>query len=339
MKRVLLPTLVIGILLLSACGTPTKTTDTQLQTNNRSIPRTATCVVAASNASANSKAQADYVCDGSDDQREIQAAINAAAGTVPVFLPPGEYYITSALILPDYTTITGAGKHHTTLKCDSNGIKRKSLDNSETWLTIKDMSIKHLAIGSNTNKGIDFTGVSYSLIENVRIEWFQTGIFLSRGTSAQPCWFNRVTETDIIYTKVAIDLDDSIGFSPNSNVFDDIHVEANVRWHDSIGLEVSGYGHQFSDIYLGMTGGKAAVCFTESKWYQCVAGNNLFKGLFVNSLVPSSRVEIYFIYTLCKKSGKTPSRYADCHFLDKISSLLISEVNIGLSLIIILFGL
>ena len=49
-----------------------------------SIVRAATLVVAASDASALSKAQADYTCDGTDDQVEIQAAIDAAGqyGTI-----------------------------------------------------------------------------------------------------------------------------------------------------------------------------------------------------------------------------------------------------------------
>jgi len=44
--------------------------------------RTATRIVATSNASAKSKVGADYVCDGIDDWVEIQAAIDAlpAAG-------------------------------------------------------------------------------------------------------------------------------------------------------------------------------------------------------------------------------------------------------------------
>jgi len=41
------------------------------------VVRTATVVVAASDASEESKAQADYVCDGIDDQIEIQAAIDS----------------------------------------------------------------------------------------------------------------------------------------------------------------------------------------------------------------------------------------------------------------------
>ncbi len=44
------------------------------------ITRGATVVVAASDSSAKSKAQADYICDGTNDEVEIQAAITAGAG-------------------------------------------------------------------------------------------------------------------------------------------------------------------------------------------------------------------------------------------------------------------
>jgi hypothetical protein len=42
------------------------------------VTRSATFVVAANDSSTLSKQQADYVCDGTDDQVEIQAAIDAA---------------------------------------------------------------------------------------------------------------------------------------------------------------------------------------------------------------------------------------------------------------------
>lgn len=53
-------------------------------------PRTATYVVAASNAPAHVKAQADYVCDGVADNVEIQAAIDANPKTLVI--TPGTYY-------------------------------------------------------------------------------------------------------------------------------------------------------------------------------------------------------------------------------------------------------
>ena len=48
------------------------------QTEFEGVVRTATKVVAASDADAHSKGLADYVCDGTADDVQIQAAIDAA---------------------------------------------------------------------------------------------------------------------------------------------------------------------------------------------------------------------------------------------------------------------
>ena len=94
----------------------------------------------------------------------------------------------------------GAGKYSTTLKCSSDGIKKDSTDGTVSFITIKDMRLRNIDNhASNTERGIDFTGVDYSLIENVRIDFFHTGIFLSRGPSAEACYFNHVTGVDIFY--------------------------------------------------------------------------------------------------------------------------------------------
>lgn len=85
-----------------------------------SVPtgRTATLVVAASNSSVLSKYQADYVCDGTDDQAEIQAAIDALpdeGGTV--ILMEGDYLIGSTIYINiDGLRITGMNIAATTLK-------------------------------------------------------------------------------------------------------------------------------------------------------------------------------------------------------------------------------
>lgn len=59
------------------------TTNTDIESDAMTVPegRTTTIVVAASNSSAVAKEQADYFCDGVDDQVEIQAAINALPAT------------------------------------------------------------------------------------------------------------------------------------------------------------------------------------------------------------------------------------------------------------------
>ncbi|MCL0070519.1 right-handed parallel beta-helix repeat-containing protein [Dehalococcoidia bacterium] len=85
------------------------------------IGRTATIVVAAHNSSPQSKAQADFIADGVDDQVTIQAAIDALpAGGGKVVLLEGTYHITfdpakvmwgtlSAIALRSNLTLVGQG--------------------------------------------------------------------------------------------------------------------------------------------------------------------------------------------------------------------------------------
>jgi len=81
------------------------------------VVRTATIVVAASDASAKSKAQADYVCDGTDDQVEIQAAIDALpASGGKVVLSEGTYNISDTItVASNNITLTGQGYEATKL--------------------------------------------------------------------------------------------------------------------------------------------------------------------------------------------------------------------------------
>lgn len=70
-------------------------------------PRVATLVVAASDSTDRARAQADYVCDGVDDQGEINAAL-AAAGAGRVVLCEGTYNITSPITLTNnYQVLEG----------------------------------------------------------------------------------------------------------------------------------------------------------------------------------------------------------------------------------------
>jgi parallel beta-helix repeat protein len=66
---------------------------------NAPTGRTATYVIAASDAPANVKAQADYVCDGTADEVEINAAINAlpAGQAAPVIAGGGRIYLTEGI--------------------------------------------------------------------------------------------------------------------------------------------------------------------------------------------------------------------------------------------------
>jgi hypothetical protein len=75
------------------------------------ITRSATLVVAASDSSAKSKAQADYVCDGTTDATTIQTALTAvsSAGGGRVILLEGQFNLSKEIILGNNTTIEGQG--------------------------------------------------------------------------------------------------------------------------------------------------------------------------------------------------------------------------------------
>ena len=82
-------------------------------------PREATIVVAASNS--RDTTRADYVCDGTDDQVEINAAINQvgwAKGSV--VLLEGDYYVTDSINLVSFVSIRGQGQRSTRIHVPSN---------------------------------------------------------------------------------------------------------------------------------------------------------------------------------------------------------------------------
>ncbi|MHA1286991.1 MAG: right-handed parallel beta-helix repeat-containing protein [Candidatus Thorarchaeota archaeon] len=125
------------------------------------VVRTATVVVAASDASAESKAQADYVCDGTDDQVEIQAAIDS--------LPSGGVIKLSEGLFTCSGTISFAGKTNIWLKGAGRGTKIQTVNNLgsqgivNVWAPASDIKISDLFLdinGTQTNYGISIRGNS-----------------------------------------------------------------------------------------------------------------------------------------------------------------------------------
>jgi hypothetical protein len=86
---------------------------TNLSSSNLTAPtgRTATYVIAASDAPANVKAQADAVCTGTEDNTVIQVAVTAATGYSTISLMGGTFNIASEIIVSGKTglNITGNG--------------------------------------------------------------------------------------------------------------------------------------------------------------------------------------------------------------------------------------
>lgn len=118
--------------------------------------RTATVVVAASDASSRSRSGADYVCDGVDDQEEIQQAIDAVRGTGGrVVLSEGTFRV-NAIPGPTLGPVTTAAAirlpSNVTLEGQGLGTVVRLEDNQDT--AIRSVSVivnDNFFVGGNTN--------------------------------------------------------------------------------------------------------------------------------------------------------------------------------------------
>lgn len=137
--------------------------------------RTATVVVAANDSSATSKAQADYVCDGVNDQVEIQEAIDGLpSGGGTVLLMEGSYIISSNITIPTGKKIkfsgTGPG---TVLGTSVDGItiiKLQNVSGFDPYIT-QEVQLSDFSIIStntvSTSIGIDADFRHQLLINNI----------------------------------------------------------------------------------------------------------------------------------------------------------------------------
>lgn len=145
--------------------------------NTLAVSRSVTLVVAASNASASSKAGADYVCDGTADQVQIQVALNAVE-TVQgrVLLSEGTFTISSLIQIPDYCTLEGQG--YGTLIYMANGsntnpLYGKSTPNA-THITIANLRVDQNGLNQTSGVSIRLQGGSKHYIYNV---WALNGYY------------------------------------------------------------------------------------------------------------------------------------------------------------------
>jgi hypothetical protein len=133
------------------------------------VSRSATLVVAASNASPRSKLGADFVCDGTADEVEIQAAMDALpavggtqdkpTGGGKVVLTEGTFNCNSGFDLDgEIVVIEGQGREETVLNfiCSGPCFKLGRNDDFKSRATLKDFTIK--GDDSNTTYGVQLGG-------------------------------------------------------------------------------------------------------------------------------------------------------------------------------------
>ena len=143
------------------------------------VTRSATFVIAASDSSTLSKQQADYVCDGTDDQVEIQAAIDALpASGGKILLLSGNYAFSAHIISNvDNVIISGEGMYNTKIQSTQaytgTGIAFNIYGTIgaplNSW-TISNLSIDLSGIildGSTSDR----ISILFNYVENVTIEY------------------------------------------------------------------------------------------------------------------------------------------------------------------------
>lgn len=131
-----------------------------------------TLLVAAHNATARTKDMADYVCDGTADEVEINQAISAISGADPymgrVVLSEGEFYTTGVITLGWRTLFEGFGE--ATVIYPAGGITGVANDEEST---LRGVTI--VGDGTAGSKGVVAVGVR-SLVESCSVSGSQVGI-------------------------------------------------------------------------------------------------------------------------------------------------------------------
>jgi hypothetical protein len=140
--------------------------------------RTATYVIAASNAPAHVKAQADYPCDGTADDVQIQAAIDDLAtisgGSEGICqLSEGMFYLTQGLNIAGSVWLRGSGRGATFLEqvAGSNLPSLIRRDASVDYhIHLSDFTLDgKKATNPTAGYGIDVTRMNSGLLEDIRV--------------------------------------------------------------------------------------------------------------------------------------------------------------------------
>lgn len=177
-------------------------------------PRTATLVVAASDASTQAKNGADYVCDGVNDQEELQAAIDALpASGGRVVLSEGRFYTSAAIeVLKHNVVIEGQGISSVVISDgDSREIDIFDLgDGITTYANLRIANLKIDSVGQKTsNTGLKINRCFKVWIDKVYIEHQYRAVHLLNATQV---WITNCPIRDTKENGITIESDLMDGF-------------------------------------------------------------------------------------------------------------------------------
>jgi hypothetical protein len=117
--------------------------------------------------------ETSYVCDGTDDDVQIQAAIDAMAskGGGIVFLSQGDFNTTSVITLKENVSLIGAGRDSTTIVMSGldNVVEQLASSGSEvSGIEIKDLTVKR-SDSSNSYNLVEMHYCDDVVISNVKL--------------------------------------------------------------------------------------------------------------------------------------------------------------------------
>jgi hypothetical protein len=134
-------------------------------------------MVAASNATALEQRQAQWVCDGTADDVEINAALDSLTSGGKVQLSSGDFTISSPIILDNsYLVLAGVG--FDTIITPKNNFDNTMIyfDNSTELYccTLRDFNLVGNKANQTTGIGINATAANQSLFENIKLYQLKT---------------------------------------------------------------------------------------------------------------------------------------------------------------------
>ncbi len=241
-----------------------------LQVGGANVTRGATYVVAASDAPAHVKAQADYVCDGTADQVEIQAALNALpAGGGTARLSEGTFTITDTLTPSSHNHLQGSGAGVTVINVVNTWAGSQwVVIGSATLGSHEDIEIEGItfdATGADAQKNcIGAEGYYHS--DDIRVHDCD---FLSTTISGNPLATNT---TDAYFGKV-VDVGGGTNWKIYNNTMVGYGFEAVSCGHGTI---TKTYGPEHIIVANNyMEGGYGGVVFEGQAKYCVVVGNTM----------------------------------------------------------------
>ena len=182
--------------------------------------RSRTLIVAANDSL--DKTKADYVCDGTADQVEIQTAIDdlgATGGTV--LLLEGTYNMANWIEPDNYVTIEGQG-FATVL--NSHNLDAVIFPQSKTMVVIKNLRITGTQSNAGDTVGVKFENCTSSKIVNVYFNAFHDyGFWIDRGS------YNLILDS----TSINADMIGIFIINTNRNI-----VSNCITWADDYGVTI-----------------------------------------------------------------------------------------------------